>query len=403
MGIIGSAIGAGLGQGMALFGAQLAQNEAQRARDAERAADRWELEREKMAERRREQQAKIDLDKEKLAAKAAEPLSVDQVTAKALERELSKVPDPDPARYTGEMVGPLPEGEDDSARKLVDREGYAKASEAASEKRMGIINRVKDPSAMKSLREADYQSVVNDWVKEAAAEPDPKKREAKLQLLHRIAIAAEGKELFKGDSDVTRNIVTGATDTTAPGKAQVAQREAAAAASRASAAESYADAGLSNRTESRGGASGGSKIDATAGTNADRAADGAREDLLLELGGKKEDIAENIAKLRTRTKSGNADVRAEAEAKLKVIEPLLAKYRTALARKQELSPSKKKEADDGEKKADSGKKADDKQATPPKISAIEGAPPGARVGQKVPNKGWEVLDRNGKRIGWVRD
>jgi len=253
------------------------------------------------------------------------------------------------------MVGPLPEGEDDSARKLVDREGYAKASEAASEKRMGIINRVKDPSAMKSLREADYQSVVNDWVKEAAAEPDPKKREAKFQLLHRIAIAAEGKELFKGDPDVTRNIVTGATDTTAPGKAQVTQREAAAAASRGSATASYAraeesraDARLSDRTPARGGGKDDDGLLAT--LDIAREVEVNEKALARRLGTDVKDMNAALTRLQTRAESD-----PKAKEKLDSLAPLIQSLEEAEQRLRERNTKKSQRGAD-EKKADSGKK-----------------------------------------------
>ncbi len=350
MGIIGSAIGAGLGQGMALFGAQLAQNEAQRARDAERAADRWELEREKMAERRREQQ-------EKLTAEAAKPLSVDQVTAKFLAEELSKVPEPDQASYTKEMVGPLPEGEDDSARKLVDREGYAKASETTRDKKIGIINRVKDPSAMKSLREADYQSIVNDWVKEAAAEPDPKKREAKLELLNQLAIAAEGKQMYgQGGEGQVMNVATGKTKATPVSEANVRQSEAAAAASRGSATASYAsaeesraDARLSDRTPSR---SGGKDADGLLATlDIAREVEVNEKALARRLGTDVKDMNAALTRLQTRAESD-----PKAKEKLDSLAPLIQSLEEAEQRLRERNTKKSQRGAD-EKKADSGKKA----------------------------------------------
>jgi hypothetical protein len=367
MGIIGSAIGAGLGQGMAMFGGQLMQNEANRQRDAERAAERWEIEREKQAERRREQQAKLDLDREKIAAEAAKPLSIDQVAAKALADELGRVPEPDPARYTGEMTGPLPEGEDDSARALADPEGYAKARQAAQDKKIGIINRIKDPSAAKSLREADYQSAINTWARDAANEPDPQKREAKLQLLHRLAIAAEGKELFKGDSDVTRNVVTGATDTTAPGKAQVTQREAAAAASRGSATAAYAraeesraDARLSDRTPSRG--AGGKDEDGLLATlDIDREVSVNEKALARRLGTDVKDMNAALARLQSRAEND-----PKAKEKLDSLAPLIQSLEEAEQRLRERN-AKKSQRGVSEKKADGEKKT----ASPPRPSVGE--------------------------------
>jgi len=346
MGIIGSAIGAGLGQGMALFGAQLAQNEA-----------RWESEREKMAERRREQQAKLDLDREKLAAEAAKPLSVDQVSAKTLAEELSKVQEPDQANYTKDMMGPLAEGEDESARPQVeDRGGYAKAREATLDRKIGIINRVKDPSAMKSLREADLQSAINDWVKEAAAEPDPKKREAKLELLNQLTIAAEGKHMYgQGGEGQVMNVATGKTRATPVSEANVRQSEAAATASRGSATASYAraeesraDARLSDRTPARGGGKDDDGLLAT--LDIAREVEVNEKALARRLGTDVKDMNAALTRLQTRAESD-----PKAKEKLDSLAPLIQSLEEAEQRLRERNTKKSQRGAD-EKKADSGKK-----------------------------------------------
>lgn len=166
--------------------------------------------------------------------------------------------------------------------------------------------------------------------------------------------ASEGKDLYGGDSNVTRQKFTGETKTTPVGQSVIAENKSKAAGPAGS--KTYSDV-------------------ISAASNYRMMAKELRKDAEAM---DPEDAKEVLTRARA--------YETEADSLMKSVKE-----------KRLGSNDKKDNAKPGAAAA-----VGEKPNTPPDIAKVQGAPKGSTIGGYVDGKGWEVMDSKGKLIGYVR-
>lgn len=183
--------------------------------------------------------------------------------------------------------------------------------------------------------------------------------------------AGKGNDLIGGDSNVTRNKFTGATETTEVGRAEVAK--------------DYAQADKTKREPT-----------------------GKNEDLptLQQMRKAAEETLKDARKALTEfDKVNQGDLSRPGKEKLKEQRDALAlevnNARTELTKVSDRLARRLDETEASSKSPSAAPKPAPAADKPPAIGQIKGAPAGAAIGQFVAGRGWEIKDRSGKVVGYA--
>jgi hypothetical protein len=192
--------------------------------------------------------------------------------------------------------------------------------------------------------------------------------------------AIEGKDLYDGDSNVTRGKFDGKTTTTAVGESQIKENNAQAGKAAAEGAKAKSE--------------GDGKVKP--------------KDVIASIESQRKDIKDKIIALGHAQKA-ELDAEVNPSKKKDIIADYKAQRKTLEARDADLEsqfdslrekvglPGKGKPGDNT-----SIVKSPTAGESTPDISAVKGAPAGSTIGKHDPAKGWEVKDKSGKLIGYVK-
>jgi len=233
MGIIGNAIGQGLGQGMMAIGQQMAANDQAQSRieiERERLRQERELRLEEIRARRETDEmrygaggssgggarGKAGSVADELLRKYPEAFGVNLTMPK--QEDYSKpvvtstgttdVVDTGGGEYT-DAVSRRTATRDLKEEQRPDAEAYGRAKKGLIESNIRNLNRVTAPGDYKTLEEGNAQEMVNRLGEMAAAETDPRRRDQLVQDANKLAMSLGGKDRFKVSGNTVVDTATG--------------------------------------------------------------------------------------------------------------------------------------------------------------------------------------------------
>lgn len=232
MGIIGNAIGQGLGQGMVAVGQQMAANEQAQSRieiERERLRQERELRLEEIRQRRETDELRYGASgggsggargkggiEEEMIRKYPEAFGIDTNMPKqdSFKKEVVTktgtidTVDTNNGEYT-DAVSRKAATRVFETEQQPDQEAYGKAKKGLIESNIRNLNRVAAPGTYDDLEKGNAQAAINVIGERAMSEQDPKKREELVRDANKLAISLGGKERFKVSGNTVVDTATG--------------------------------------------------------------------------------------------------------------------------------------------------------------------------------------------------